>query len=54
MEKQNYSKGKTWEAKEPEKAELSPEDYEGWNQLLAENEISEAFAEGLDRFAYES
>lgn len=47
-------KGKTFVAQEPKKAELSPEDYEGWNRLLAENEISEAFAEGLDRFAYES
>jgi len=54
MENPNYNKGKTREAKDPEKAELSPEDYEGWNQLLAENEISEAFAEGLDGFAYES
>ncbi|MCI9164127.1 MAG: serpin family protein [Lachnospiraceae bacterium] len=54
MEKQKYSKGETCKAREPEKAELSPEDYEGWNQLLAENQISEAFARGLDAFAYES
>ena len=33
---------------------LSAEDYESWNQLLAENEISEDFARSLDEFAYES
>lgn len=54
MENEKYSKGETWEAREPEAVQLSPEDYEGWNQLLAENEISETFAKGLDRFAYES
>ena len=54
MENEKYSRGKAWEAGEPKRAEISPEDYEGWNQLLAENEISEAFKEGLDQFAYES
>lgn len=47
-------KGKSVEAEEPKKAELSPEDYEGWNRLLSENKISEDFGKGLDRFAYES
>ena len=37
----NMEKGKTWEAWEPKKAELSPEDYEGWEQLLNEHQISE-------------
>ena len=54
VENRTSEKGKTLEAQEPERAEISPENYEGWNQLLTENEISEAFAEGLDRFAYES
>lgn len=54
VDNQTTVKGKTLNAQEPERPELSPEDYEGWNQLLAENEISEAFGEGLDRFAYES
>ena len=54
MENEKYSRGKAWEAGEPKRAEISPEDYEEWNQLLAENEISEAFKEGLDQFAYES
>lgn len=50
----NMEKGKTWEAREPKKAELSPEDYEGWEQLLNEHQISEDFAKGLAQFAYES
>ncbi len=54
MENEKHSRGKAWEAGEPKRAEISPEDYEEWNQLLAENEISEAFKEGLDQFAYES
>ena len=53
-ENEKHSRGKAWEAGEPKRAEISPEDYEEWNQLLAENEISEAFKEGLDQFAYES
>ena len=47
-------KGKTLEAGEPEKVDISPEDYESWNKLLNENEVSEAFRKGLDQFAYKS
>lgn len=54
VEGRGYSKGKTWEAKEPGRARLSPDDYEGWNRLLDENGVSEAFREGLGQFAYES
>lgn len=54
LKNQRYEKGATREAREPERADLSPEDYEGWNRLLEEKKISEAFAEGLDSFAYKS
>lgn len=54
MSGQSYGRGTTREAKEPERAELSPEDYEGWNQLLDENRISGEFTKGLDLFAYKS
>lgn len=47
-------KGKTLEAREPEKADISPEDYEEWNELLGEQEISEEFKKGLEQFAWKS
>ena len=37
-----------------EAAGLTGDDYEGWNALLAENEISEDFREGLAGFAFQS
>lgn len=53
-EEESWEEPEKWEEPEPEKITLSPEDYESWNQLLAENEISEDFARSLDEFAYES
>jgi len=48
--------GKEWtmEAKEPEAAALKVDDYEGWNALLGENQISEDFRKALEQFAFES
>ena len=42
------------EAAQVEAAGLTGDDYEGWNALLAENEISEDFREGLAGFAFQS
>ena len=46
--------GKTLEAKEPEKADISPEDYEGWNRLLKAQTLSGEFQKGLEQFAWKS
>ena len=46
--------GKTMEAKEPEKADISPEDYEGWNRLLKAQTLSGEFQKGLEQFAWKS
>lgn len=54
MGQENDRKKITREAGEPEKVKLSPEDFEGWNKLLEENEISEAFEKGMREFAYKS
>lgn len=54
MDYEDCVRGKSLEAKEPEKADISPEDYESWNKLLKEQEISEEFRKGLDQFAYKS
>ena len=42
------------EAEGPEAVSLAVDDYEGWNRLLEENEISQGFADGLRDFAYQS
>ena len=42
------------EAAQVEAAGLAGDDYEGWNALLAENEISEDFQESLAGFAFQS
>ena len=42
------------EAAQVEAAGLTGDDYEGWNALLAENEISEDFQESLAGFAFQS
>ena len=49
-----YAAGKTLEAKEPEKADISPEDYEGWNRLLKAQTLSGEFQKGLEQFAWKS
>lgn len=54
MDNQSFVKGAALEAEEPKKANISPEDYEGWSRLLEANGTSEEFARGLDRFAYKS
>lgn len=54
MENQSRVRGKTMEAQEPEKAKIKAEDYESWNRLLDEHEVSESFQEGLNQFAYQS
>lgn len=48
------ARGKSLEAKEPKKADISPEDYQGWNKLLKEQEVSEEFRKGLEQFAWKS
>ncbi|MCI9559120.1 MAG: serpin family protein [Lachnospiraceae bacterium] len=54
MGQKSGKRGVTREAKEPEKAAISPDDFEGWSKLLNENEISEAFEKGMKEFAYKS
>lgn len=46
--------GMDMEAKGPEPVSLAVDDYEGWDRLLKENEISQAFVMGLKDFAYQS
>lgn len=42
------------QALEPEKADYAVDDYDAWNKLLEENQISPEFRRGMERFAYES
>lgn len=39
---------------EPEKVDYAADDYENWNALLQENEISDQFRQSLEQFAWES
>ena len=54
MNRQNSGKGKTRKAQEPERVNISPEDYESWDKLLQENKVSYEFQRALDQFAYKS
>ena len=47
-------KGKTLKAREPEKADISPEDFEAWNKLMEQQAVSEEFRKGLEQFAWNS
>lgn len=56
VEKETETKktAKDSEAAEPEEVSYAANDYESWNALLRENEISQEFQEGLEQFAFES
>lgn len=46
--------GRTLKAREPEKADISPEDFEAWNKLMEQQAVSEEFRKGLEQFAWNS
>lgn len=46
--------GSNMEGAKPKEVSYAADDYENWNRLLQENEISEEFAQALSRFAFES